>query len=95
MAGGAQALAGPAPGGLVVEAMPWVALVASLVMLVGACIGISTVRDLLLDSLRAEARVIAQGMAGQVQQVLRSADNALSLLPVSYTHLTLPTIYSV
>ena len=80
MAGGAQALAGPAPGGLVVEAMPWVALVASLVMLVGACIGISTVRDLLLDSLRAEARVIAQGMAGQVQQVLRSADNALSLL---------------
>ncbi|MDU7523581.1 MAG: diguanylate cyclase [Roseomonas mucosa] len=73
-------MAGPAPGGLVVEAMPWVALVASLVMLVGACIGISTVRDLLLDSLRAEARVIAQGMAGQVQQVLRSADNALSLL---------------
>ena len=73
-------MAGPAPGSLVVEVMPWVALLASLLMLGGAWVGLTTVRDLLLDGLRTEARVIAQGMAGQVQQVLRSADGALSLL---------------
>ena len=76
-------MAGPAPGSLVVEVMPWVALLASLLMLGGAWVGLTTVRDLLLDGLRTEARVIAQGMAGQVQQVLRSADNALSLLQSS------------
>ncbi|SUE43542.1 putative bifunctional diguanylate cyclase/phosphodiesterase [Roseomonas gilardii] len=76
-------MAGPVPGSLVVEVMPWVALLASLLMLGGAWVGLNTVRDLLLDGLRTEARVIAQGMAGQVQQVLRSADSTLSLLQSS------------
>ena len=54
-------------------------------------------RTLLCRSLLTGALLLAAGHAGATTAwVSNEKDNSLSLIdPVSYTHLTLPTIYSV
>ena len=67
---------------------------------------IATFRKALRDPKRKDVKILARAvdrkvfqplrpLLGNLTQTLISPEGALNLIPVSYTHLTLPTIYSV